>query len=289
MVISIGSPGATIDLVGTPATVGMQAEGATAMEATAIPEGSRLIRVSSADDARGVRLPSATAGMTITVLRSDSTNRFRIYPADGGQINGGLANAAIEIPTATQIVRCTALADTRWTCSRVDEDGGSAVSNNVDVTGNQAVGGDQTVAGTLGVNGAATFANDVTTEGDQTVKGAFTVDDNATFKKNAAVDGTMTVNGAAAFRDTVNVTGKATLNGAVDMKSKLDVAGDLSVIGDAAFDKTVAVQGNFAVKDRFSVNAATGNLTARNASLTDLAIAGTANVDGDLRSKAPLT
>ena len=80
------------------------------------------MRVTSADDAHGLELPTATSGMAITLFRGDSTS-LRTSPADGDRINGGDVGSATTVETTTKVVECTAYDDTNWVCSRVESDG----------------------------------------------------------------------------------------------------------------------------------------------------------------------
>ncbi len=57
--------------------------------------------VTAADGTKGVILPTAVAGKQVRVYNSVATNGLKIYPATGGSINGGTANAAITIEGKT--------------------------------------------------------------------------------------------------------------------------------------------------------------------------------------------
>lgn len=69
--------------------------------------------VSAADGTKGVILPAAVAGLVIEVYNEHATNGLKIYPATGGDINDGTANAAITIEGKT-LARLRALDTTTW-------------------------------------------------------------------------------------------------------------------------------------------------------------------------------
>lgn len=76
------------------------AAGSTQANATALTY--RNNNVTAADGTKGVVLPAiADAGHMVVVYNSVATNGLKVYPATGGTINGGSANAAVVIEGKT--------------------------------------------------------------------------------------------------------------------------------------------------------------------------------------------
>lgn len=69
--------------------------------------------VSAADGTKGVVLPTAVAGLRVSVYNEHASNGLKIYPATGGDINDGTANAAITIEGKT-VAELVALDTTTW-------------------------------------------------------------------------------------------------------------------------------------------------------------------------------
>lgn len=72
--------------------------------------------VSGADGTKGVILPTCAEGLQYFVYNSVATNGLKIYPATGGDINDGTANAAITIEGKTLAIFIGTDATT-WACS----------------------------------------------------------------------------------------------------------------------------------------------------------------------------
>jgi hypothetical protein len=89
----------------------LAAAGAAQGNAAAIS--ARFTRVTGADDAKGVILPTPTAGDEYLVFSAQATNGLKIYPNVGGTINEGSANAAVTIEGKT-LARFVAWNATTW-------------------------------------------------------------------------------------------------------------------------------------------------------------------------------
>lgn len=74
--------------------------------------------VTAADGTKGVVLPAAVAGKRVDVYNSVATNGLKIYPASGGTINGGSADAAITIEGKT-LATLIAVDSTNWAATFV--------------------------------------------------------------------------------------------------------------------------------------------------------------------------
>ena len=72
--------------------------------------------VTAADGTKGVILPTAIAGLSLTVYNSVATNGLKIYPPTGGDINDGTTNAAITIEGKTR-AKFEAVDGTTWISS----------------------------------------------------------------------------------------------------------------------------------------------------------------------------
>lgn len=98
-------------IVPGPAVDSVAATGSAQGDAALLPIG--FSTVSAADGTRGVRLPAALPGRIMRVYNEHATNGLRIYPATGGAINGGTANAAIIIEGRT-FATLVGLDGTNW-------------------------------------------------------------------------------------------------------------------------------------------------------------------------------
>ena len=86
------------------------AAGSTQANATALAEGISV--VSAADGTKGVRLPTAVAGMVI-IVKNTAAGALNIYPATGGAINAVSANGAYSITNLTSSL-LVASSTTQW-------------------------------------------------------------------------------------------------------------------------------------------------------------------------------
>lgn len=69
--------------------------------------------VTGSDGTKGVILPSAQAGLEVTVYNSVATNGLKVYPATSDDINDGTVNAAVTIEGKTMAI-FKALDATTW-------------------------------------------------------------------------------------------------------------------------------------------------------------------------------
>jgi hypothetical protein len=86
--------GALTGAVNLPAAT-VAALGSDQAGAAAVAAGFTL--VSDANDAKGVRLPAATAGAVVILKNLVSNQYLKVYPATGDKIDGGSANAAVNM------------------------------------------------------------------------------------------------------------------------------------------------------------------------------------------------
>jgi hypothetical protein len=86
------------------------ATGSTQANAAALGEGLNV--VSAADGTKGVRLPTAVAGMVV-IVKNTAAAALKIWPATGAAVNAGAADAAYSITnvTSTMLVASSA---TQW-------------------------------------------------------------------------------------------------------------------------------------------------------------------------------
>jgi hypothetical protein len=93
----------TLQLQGTlKLTVGaVTANGGNLAQAAALPYHVNL--VSGADSTKGVVLPSAAAG-TVCVVHNDGAAHLVLYPNTGDDINGGTANAGVNLEGNTMAI-----------------------------------------------------------------------------------------------------------------------------------------------------------------------------------------
>jgi hypothetical protein len=84
--------------------------GSTQTNAAAIAEGINV--VSAADGTKGVRLPTAVAG-AVVIVKNTAAGALKIYPATGGAINAGAADAAYSITNLTSTLLVASSA-TQW-------------------------------------------------------------------------------------------------------------------------------------------------------------------------------
>lgn len=78
--------------------------------AAALSEGLNV--VSAADGNKGVRLPTAVAGMVV-IVKNTAAGALKIYPASGGAINAVSANGAYSITNLTSTLLVASSA-TQW-------------------------------------------------------------------------------------------------------------------------------------------------------------------------------
>ena len=69
--------------------------------------------VTAADGTKGVELPVAVAGMSITVINTDTAQDLKVYPATGAAINAIAANSALVLP-AGHAATFAASSTTQW-------------------------------------------------------------------------------------------------------------------------------------------------------------------------------
>jgi len=86
------------------------AAGSDQSGATALSKTFNVVTTATAN--QGVKLPTASAGVTYTVKNDTSVN-IKIYPNTSGTINGGSANAAIDCP-AGSTTRLIGASSTDW-------------------------------------------------------------------------------------------------------------------------------------------------------------------------------
>ena len=60
--------------------------------------------VTGADDSKGVVLPSAVTGGSVTVLNAEAANTFEVYPASGDAINAGNVDIPVTVGNAEATV-----------------------------------------------------------------------------------------------------------------------------------------------------------------------------------------
>lgn len=101
--------------LGADAKTGIAAAGATQGTATAL--GASVNVVSTvASGADGVRLPAPGGiGETLVVFNTDSADALKVYPASGGKINNGSANASVSVAAAKSGL-FVAVSATDWVC-----------------------------------------------------------------------------------------------------------------------------------------------------------------------------
>jgi hypothetical protein len=86
------------------------AVGANQGNAAALSEGFNV--VTGADATKGVRLPTAVAGM-IVIVKSVTAAVLKVYPATGGAINAVAANGSLDIAASTSTMLVASSA-TQW-------------------------------------------------------------------------------------------------------------------------------------------------------------------------------
>lgn len=90
----------------------LAAAGSVQGDATAITGLTPFVVSTGGDGAVGSILPAAIAGTQITIYNS-AAGGVKVYPASGGTINGGSANAAVTV-AAKGLLRLTATSATNW-------------------------------------------------------------------------------------------------------------------------------------------------------------------------------
>lgn len=99
-------------------TLAINAAGSSQSNATAMTADVNIVAAS--DGTKGVKLPTAVVGHSVTVVNTVATtgNTLKVYPATGAAINGGSANAAVVLgPGKSATFSCTALLT--WYCPDV--------------------------------------------------------------------------------------------------------------------------------------------------------------------------
>lgn len=112
----------TIDSIYSPSAVAstyyesVAATGSAQGDAAALSATKFLHTVTAADGTKGVILPAiATADIgKIHTIISTAAAVLKIYPATGGTINGGSANAAFSSATGPATITCYATAASTW-------------------------------------------------------------------------------------------------------------------------------------------------------------------------------
>lgn len=103
-----------VSVVGTylSADIGtVAAAGSAQGDATAITK--LLTYVTASDDAKGVKLPAAAAGLVYEVYNTVAAKVLKIYPSTGDDINDGTTDAALSI-AGKSFARFVALDNTTW-------------------------------------------------------------------------------------------------------------------------------------------------------------------------------
>ena len=98
----------TYDITGV--TTGITAAGTTQGTATALTKAFNV--VSTVASGAGVVLPTAVAGMRVTIVNT-SANSLIVYPASGAQVNALAANAGYTLPTLARL-DYVATSTTQW-------------------------------------------------------------------------------------------------------------------------------------------------------------------------------
>lgn len=88
------------------------AAGSAQGDATAL-SGAILYYETAADGTKGVKLPTPSAGQIVLVYTTVAANGLKVYPASGGAINGGSADAAITMEGKTLAI-FIATSATNW-------------------------------------------------------------------------------------------------------------------------------------------------------------------------------
>jgi hypothetical protein len=151
--VSVGTLTATGNLtLGVAATV--SAAGSVQGDATAITKTYNIISSGSAN--QGIKLPTAAAGLVINVYNVTG-NTIKVYPNTSGTIDGGSANASVDLVTANG-VEYVGTSSTAWRAV------GSAGNNVQDFT----INGTSSLLGALkyGITAAVSTAGSV--QGDAT-------------------------------------------------------------------------------------------------------------------------
>ena len=100
----------------SPTTVA--AAGSNQGDSTAVTAGLSMLSITSTGGSQGVKLPTASIGQIITLVRVTATNVVLIYPNTGGYIDAGVVNAALSMTAATKVVVCVGISTTAWECQR---------------------------------------------------------------------------------------------------------------------------------------------------------------------------
>lgn len=92
--------------IGTVAAAGNDQAGATAISKT-------LTYVTGADNTKGVKLPTAVAGLVFEVYNVEAATTVKVYPATGDKLNTGTVNVHLTL-AASGYARFTATDDEIW-------------------------------------------------------------------------------------------------------------------------------------------------------------------------------
>lgn len=92
--VTLGATG----MLALSSTTTISAAGTTQGAATALTTGVNVVTTATASSADSVKLPTAAAGRVV-IVHNGSSDTINIFPATGGAINGGSANAAVTLAT----------------------------------------------------------------------------------------------------------------------------------------------------------------------------------------------
>lgn len=109
--VTVNAKGLVTVGLGTTVT-GLSAAGTTQGTATAVTGNFALQEVTTVGSGQGVKLPTATAAIEMTVTNRGA-NTLLVYPASSGTIDGGSANAAVSVPV-NGVVRFIGTSATNW-------------------------------------------------------------------------------------------------------------------------------------------------------------------------------
>lgn len=101
--------------LGADVKTGLSAAGANQGAATALTASVSVVST-VATGADGVRLPvPGGVGETLVVVNKDADEALKVYPAAGGKINNGAANASVSVATSKAGL-FVAISATEWVC-----------------------------------------------------------------------------------------------------------------------------------------------------------------------------
>ncbi len=111
----VAGTGLTLNLNGNNFVAGFQvvtAAGATQGNATAITGSKAIITVAATASTHGVRLPTASTGLEVTIANNGAFGA-KVYPATNGKLGASSTNAAIVL-AVKKANRYIALNTTQW-------------------------------------------------------------------------------------------------------------------------------------------------------------------------------